>query len=84
VGTAQQIDATSRSDEGELDLDAYFRRIGYGGPRDPTLRTLRFIHQRHPAGIAFENLNPLLGWPLPLDLESLQRKLVYDGCSPPS
>ncbi len=59
-----------------IDLDAYFGRIGYAGPRTPELATLRAIHALHPAAIPFENLDPLLGRPVPLDLDTLQRKLV--------
>lgn len=59
-----------------IDLDAYFARIGYAGPRTPTLPTLRAIHALHPAAIPFENLDPLLGRPVALDLDALQRKLV--------
>ena len=59
-----------------VDLDAYFERIDYRGPRTPSLDTLSEIHLRHPQAIAFENLNPLLRWPVPLDAESLQQKLV--------
>jgi N-hydroxyarylamine O-acetyltransferase len=62
-----------------IDLDAYFQRIGYKGTRTPTLETLRAIHVRHTETIAFENLNPLLGWPVPLDPASLQQKMVRDG-----
>jgi N-hydroxyarylamine O-acetyltransferase len=58
------------------DLDAYFARIGFRGPAAPTLGTLREIHTRHAAAIPFENLSPLLGEPVPLDLASLERKLV--------
>lgn len=65
--------------ETTIDLDAYFRRIGYGGPRAPTLDTLRAIHALHPASIAFENLNPLLGWEVKLDAASLQEKMVRQG-----
>jgi N-hydroxyarylamine O-acetyltransferase len=57
-------------------LDAYFARIRYDGPRTPTLETLRTIQLLHPQAIAFENLNPLLGLPVQLDLESLQEKLI--------
>ncbi|HEY7642784.1 MAG TPA: arylamine N-acetyltransferase [Steroidobacteraceae bacterium] len=60
----------------EFDLGAYFERIGYGGPAAPRLDTLREIHRLHPQEIAFENLNPLMHWPVPLDIGSLQRKLV--------
>ncbi len=62
-----------------IDLDAYFRRIGYRGPRTPTLATLRGIHLLHPQAIPFENLDPFLGRPVLLDAESLERKLVRDG-----
>jgi N-hydroxyarylamine O-acetyltransferase len=61
-----------------LDLDAYLARIGYTGPRAPTLDALRAIQGQHAESIAFENLNPFLGWPVPLDLPSLEQKLVHD------
>ena len=62
-----------------MDLDRYLARIGYDGPRTPTLSTLRALHERHPAAIAFENLNPLVGWPVPLDDAALEHKMVGDG-----
>src|SRR6476646_6829320 len=62
-----------------IDLDAYFERIRYAGGRAPTLATLAAIHARHAEAIAFENLNPLMGWPVRLDVESLQQKMVRDG-----
>ncbi|MEZ4678747.1 MAG: arylamine N-acetyltransferase [Caldilineaceae bacterium] len=60
------------------DLDAYFARIGYRGPRTPTLATLQAIVQHHTQAIPFENLNPYLRLPVKLDLQSLQNKLVYN------
>jgi N-hydroxyarylamine O-acetyltransferase len=62
-----------------IDVDAYFRRIGYEGPRVPTLDTLRAILVRHTEAIPFENVDPLLGRPVRLDAGSLERKLVRDG-----
>jgi N-hydroxyarylamine O-acetyltransferase len=62
-----------------LDLDRYFRRIGYDGSRAPTLETLRAIHLLHPQAIPFENLDPLLNRPVRLDHASLQGKLVDAG-----
>ena len=62
-----------------IDLDAYFKRIRYEGERTPMLDTLRAIQLKHTESIAFENLNPLMGWPVPLDIESLQQKMVRDG-----
>ena len=57
----------------DFDLDACLRRIGHAGPRSATFETL---HQSHTAARPFENLNPLLGVPVALDIASLQRKLV--------
>ncbi len=59
-----------------FDLSAYFARIGYDGPRAATLETLRAIQFLHPQAIPFENLDPLLGRPVRLDVASLQQKLV--------
>jgi N-hydroxyarylamine O-acetyltransferase len=62
-----------------VDLDAYFARIGYRGPCTSSLETLSELHLRHPQAIPFENLNPLLRWPVLLDADALQRKLVRGG-----
>lgn len=62
-----------------IDIGAYFRRIGYTGGNSPTLETLRAIHLAHAQAIAFENLNPLLGWPVKLDPAAVEQKLVRDG-----
>jgi N-hydroxyarylamine O-acetyltransferase len=61
-----------------LDLDAYFRRVGYAGDRTPTLETLAELHALHPTAIPFENLDTLRGAPIRLDVDSLQRKLVLE------
>lgn len=61
-----------------IDLEAYTRRIGYEGERQPSLETLSALHLLHPLTIAFENLDPLLDRPVNLDLESLQRKLLFE------
>ena len=63
----------------EIDLDAYCVRIGYRGPRRPTLDVLRALHALHPAAIPFENLDTLLGRRVHLDLASVQRKLIAAG-----
>lgn len=59
-----------------IDIDAYFERIAYTGPRAPDLATLRALHALHPAAIAFENLDVLMGRGVSLDLGRLERKLV--------
>jgi N-hydroxyarylamine O-acetyltransferase len=63
----------------DLDLDAYFARIGYSGPREPTLVVLRALHLAHPRAIPFENLDVLLGRGVRIDLGSIQSKLVDGG-----
>jgi N-hydroxyarylamine O-acetyltransferase len=62
-----------------IDLDAYFERIRYDGPRKPTLETLCELHRLQPQAIAFENLDPLLGRTPRLDPQSLEEKLVHKG-----
>lgn len=59
-----------------IDIDAYCARIGYDGPRTPTLDTLRSLHRLQPQAIAFENLDPLLGKPPSLDPAALFDKLI--------
>ena len=61
-----------------IDLDAYFERIAYTGPRSVSVDTLVAIHLQHPRAIPFENLNPFLRWPVRLDPPSLEQKLVRD------
>lgn len=62
-----------------IDLARYLERIGYAGPAHPDLETLRQLHLRHVQAIPFENLNPLLRWPVPLDVRALQEKIVLGG-----
>jgi N-hydroxyarylamine O-acetyltransferase len=59
------------------DLDAYFARIGYAGPRTPALSTLHAISAHHAAAIPFENLDVLLNRPPKLDPASLEQQLVH-------
>jgi N-hydroxyarylamine O-acetyltransferase len=60
-----------------IDLDAYFQRISYDGPTIPSLDTLNGILSAHVQTIPFENLDVLLGRPIELSPEGLQRKLVH-------
>ena len=62
------------------ELDAYLHRIGYRGPEPgPDLQTLCAIHALHVDAIPFENLSPLLGMDMALDLPALRQKLLADG-----
>lgn len=59
-----------------VDLDAYCARIGYTGPRTPTLATLRALHALHPAAIPFEAFDVLLGRGIDLRPEAIDAKLI--------
>jgi N-hydroxyarylamine O-acetyltransferase len=59
-----------------FDLDAYCARVGHDGPREPTLAVLQALHALQPDAIPFENLTPLLGERVRLDVASLQAKMV--------
>jgi N-hydroxyarylamine O-acetyltransferase len=60
-----------------IDLDAYFTRIGFDGPRAPTLATLNAIVHAHVKAIPFENLDVLLGLPIDLAPAALEQKLIH-------
>ncbi len=56
--------------------DGYFERIGWSGPRTPTIDSLAGILRAHMARIPWENLDVLLGRGVSLDLDSIYDKLV--------
>jgi N-hydroxyarylamine O-acetyltransferase len=62
----------------DLDVPAYFARIGYAGPEPTDLEALADLHRAHILAVPFENLDIQLGRSIALDLASLQRKLVTD------
>lgn len=57
-------------------LDAYLCRVGYDGPRVPSLDTLYALHRAHLTTIPYENLDIHLGRPLTLEREATFAKLV--------
>jgi N-hydroxyarylamine O-acetyltransferase len=59
-----------------MDVAAYLERIGYEGPREPTLDTLRAIHRRHLLTVPFENLDIHLGRTIILDEAAFFDKIV--------
>jgi N-hydroxyarylamine O-acetyltransferase len=59
-----------------MEIDAYLRRIGYRGSRDPTVKTLRQLHKAHLLAVPFENLDIPLGHPIILSLPSFYDKIV--------
>ena len=62
----------------DFDLAAYAQRIGHTGELVPNLATLRALVQHHSAAIPFENIDVLLQRGIPLDMASLQQKMLHD------
>lgn len=62
-----------------MGVDAYFDRIGYAGPHEPTRAVLGDILFRHVRTIPFENLDVLLGRPIRTEVDAVMRKLVHEG-----
>lgn len=62
-----------------MDLDAYFRRIGYGGGRAPDLATLAAIIGHHAAAIPFEAIDVLIGRGVDIAPDAVFDKLVTRG-----
>lgn len=62
-----------------IDLDRYFQRIGYEGSREPTLETLRGVHDAHALAVPFENLDVQLRIPLNTDASQAYDKIVVAG-----
>lgn len=61
------------------DLTAYFARIGYDGPREPTLAVLRALLELHPASIPFEAIDVLLDRGVDLTPQAVDAKLIGAG-----
>jgi N-hydroxyarylamine O-acetyltransferase len=62
-----------------IDLNAYLARVGLQPPVSADLEHLRKLAAAHVASIAFENLNPLLGLSVDLELSALENKLLRSG-----
>ncbi|QHF45567.1 arylamine N-acetyltransferase [Pseudomonas sp. S35] len=57
----------------------YLKRLGYDSPPPPTLQTLQELQLRHVCTFAFESLSTLLHLPVPIDLPSVEQKVLLDG-----
>jgi len=61
-----------------VDVAAYFDRIGYHGPAEPTTETVHSLVAAHNRSIPFENLDPLMGIPVAdLSVAALTDTLVH-------
>ncbi|CAM4683232.1 unnamed protein product [Lepidochelys kempii] len=59
-----------------MDVGAYLSRIGYQGPTEPTLETLRGLHRCHLFSVPFESLSVHCGEPITLAPPLLYDKIV--------
>jgi N-hydroxyarylamine O-acetyltransferase len=74
---ASQIVAAARhQDMPPIDLGAYFDRIGYSGPAEPTLAVLRSLTELHPASIPFEAIDVLLDRGIDISPAAVDAKLI--------
>ena len=74
---AQVVEAVRSPISGPLvDLQAYCRRIGFEGPLEPTLPTLRKLQARHVATIPFEAIDVILGRGIDLSPAAVDAKLL--------
>lgn len=62
----------------DANIDAYFERIGFAGSIAPTLETLGQLQALHAAAIPFENIDPIMGSPIRLELRNLEQKLLFE------
>jgi len=60
-------------------IELYLKRLGYDTPPSPTLDTLRELQSRHTATFPFETLSTMLWVPVPIDLPSVERKVLHEG-----
>ena len=57
----------------------YLQRLGYDSPPAQSLRTLQDLQLRHVCSFAFENLSSLMRLPVPIDLASVEQKVLLEG-----
>ncbi|WGF89364.1 arylamine N-acetyltransferase family protein [Marinivivus vitaminiproducens] len=69
-------DALRGTPQPTVDLDAYCARIGYDGPRTPSMETLRALQRLHTAAIPFEAIDVLLGKGVDIAPEAVDAKLI--------
>lgn len=62
-----------------MNFDLYLQQLGYPQAPAPTLETLRELQWRHVCRFAFESLSTLLRVPVPIDLASVERKILHEG-----
>jgi N-hydroxyarylamine O-acetyltransferase len=59
-----------------VSVDPYLKRIGYDGPIEPTIETLRALHRQHLLAVPFENLDIHVPREITLETGRLYEKIV--------
>ncbi|QLL15417.1 arylamine N-acetyltransferase family protein [Pseudomonas chlororaphis] len=62
-----------------MNFALYLQRLGYDSAPPPTLATLCELQLRHTSTFAFESLSTLLRVPVPIDLASVEHKVLHEG-----
>lgn len=73
---SQIVAAVRHEDMSPVDLAAYFDRIGYSGPAEPSLDVLRALHELHPAAIPFEAIDVMLDRGIDISPAAVDAKLI--------
>jgi N-hydroxyarylamine O-acetyltransferase len=63
---------------GEIDCEAYFRKVRFAGPAFAELRTLQQLQPLHTSSIPFENLDPLVGRSTSLAVRDVAKKFLIE------
>jgi N-hydroxyarylamine O-acetyltransferase len=64
------------AEEAAVDLAAYFARIGYGGPAEPTLEVLAAVLRSHAATVPFEAIDVFLHRNIDMTANAVDAKLI--------
>jgi N-hydroxyarylamine O-acetyltransferase len=62
-----------------VNIDAFLARIGYDGPRAPTLQTLFGVHRALLTAVPYEGIDVYLQQPVGIDLAAIFDKIVNRG-----
>lgn len=76
LAPAQILATLASATDERVDLQAYCRRIGYGGPLEPTLDTLQTLQAHHLAAIPFEAIDVQLGRGVDISPAAVDAKLI--------
>ena len=62
-----------------MELDRYFKRIGFKGSTEPNTQTLYDLHLAHMLAVPFENLDISLQRPIQINEQAIWKKIVLNN-----